>query len=44
VTLSNRAVRLKHEVDSLMAKPGKTHADSVLALEKYDELQMIMNK
>ena len=44
VTLGNRAVRLKHEVDSLMAKPGKTHADSVLALEKYDELQMIMNK
>ena len=44
VTLSNRAVRLKHEVDSLMAKPSKTHADSVLALEKYDELQMIMNK
>ena len=44
VTLSNRAVRLKHEVDSLMAKPGKTHTDSVLALEKYDELQMIMNK
>ena len=44
VTLSNRAVRLKHEVDSLMAKPGKTHADSVLALEKYDELQMIINK
>ena len=44
VTLTNRAVRLKHEVDSLMAKPSKTHADSVLALEKYDELQMIMNK
>ena len=44
VTLSNRAVRLKHEVDSLMAKTDKTHADSVLALEKYDELQMIMNK
>lgn len=44
VQLSNRAVRLKHEVDSLMAMPGKTHQDSVLALQKYDELQMIMNK
>ena len=44
VQLSNRAVRLKHEVDSLMAKPGKTHQDSVLALQKYDELKMIMNK
>ena len=44
VALSNRAVRLKHEVDSLMAMPGKTHQDSVLALEKYDELKMIMNK
>ena len=44
VALSNRAVRLKHEVDSLMAMPGKTHQDSVLALDKYDELKMIMNK
>ena len=44
VQLSNRAVRLKHEVDSLMAMPGKTHQDSVLALQKYDELNMIMNK
>jgi hypothetical protein len=44
VALTGRAVRLKYEVDSLLAKPGKTHADSVLALEKYDELQMIMNK
>ena len=44
VALTGRAVRLKHEMDSLLAKPGKTHADSVLALEKYDELQMIMNK
>ena len=44
VQLSNRAVRLKREVDSLMAKPGKTHQDSVLALQKYDELKMIMNK
>ena len=44
VQLSNRAVKLKREVDSLMAMPRKTHADSVLALEKYDELQMIMNK
>ncbi len=44
VQLSNRAVRLKHEVDSLMAMPGKTHQDSVLALQKYDELKTIMNK
>ena len=44
VQLSNRAVRLKHEVDSLMAMPGKTHQDSVLALQKYDELNTIMNK
>ena len=44
VQLSNRAVRLKHEVDSLMAMPRKTHQDSVLALQKYDELKMIMNK
>ena len=42
--LSNRAVRLKREVDSLMAMPGKTHQDSVLALQKYDELKTIMNK
>jgi hypothetical protein len=44
VQLSNRAVRLKREVDSLMAMPRKTHQDSVLALQKYDELKMIMNK
>ena len=44
VQLSNRAVRLKREVDSLMAMPGKTHQDSVLALQKYDELKTIMNK
>ena len=44
VQLSNRAVTLKREVDSLMAMPGKTHQDSVLALQKYDELKMIMNK
>ena len=31
VQLSNRAVRLKREVDSLMAMPRKTHQDSVLA-------------
>ena len=44
VQLSNRVVKLKHEVDSLMAMPGKTHQDSVLALQKYDELNTIMNK
>ena len=44
VQLSNRAVTLKREVDSLMAMPGKTHQDSVLALQKYDELKTIMNK
>ena len=44
VQLSHRAVKLKREVDSLMAMPGKTHQDSVLALQKYDELKMIMNK
>ena len=44
VQLSNRAVTLKREVDSLMAMPRKTHQDSVLALQKYDELQTIMNK
>lgn len=44
VQLSNRAVKLKREVDSLMAMPQKTHQDSVLALQKYDELQTIMNK
>ena len=44
VQLSNRATMLKKEVDSLMAKTGKTHQDSVLALQKYDELQTIMNK
>ena len=43
VQLSNRAVTLKREVDSLMAMPGKTHQDSVLALQKYDELQTIMS-
>ena len=44
VQLSNRAVKLKREVDSLMAMPGKTHQDSVLALQKYDELKTILNK
>lgn len=44
VQLSGRAVRLKHEVDSLMDKTGKTHADSVQALAKYEELQAIMDK
>jgi len=44
VQLSNRAVRLKHEVDSLMAKTDKTHQDSVLALTKYEELQAMMNE
>ena len=44
VQLSHRAVKLKREVDSLMAMPGKTHQDSVLALQKYDELKTIMNK
>ena len=44
VQLSNRAVKLKREVDSLMAMPRKTHQDSVLALQKYDELKTIMNK
>ena len=44
VQLSHRAVKLKREVDSLMAMPGKTHQDSVLALQKYDELNTIMNK
>ena len=44
VQLSHRAVKLKREVDSLMAMPEKTHQDSVLALQKYDELNTIMNK
>ena len=44
VQLSNRVVTLKREVDSLMAMSGKTHEDSVLALQKYDELQTIMSK
>ena len=44
VQLSHWAVKLKREVDSLMAMPGKTHQDSVLALQKYDELNSIMNK
>ena len=44
VKLGDRVVTLKHEVDSLMAKPNKSHADSVLALAKYEELQTIMNK
>ena len=44
VQLSHWAVKLKREVDSLMAMLGKTHQDSVLALQKYDELNTIMNK
>ena len=44
VQLSHRAVKLKREVDSLMAMPEKTRQDSVLALQKYDELNTIMNK
>ena len=42
--LGNRIVNLKHEVDSLMNKPDKTHQDSVLALAKYDELKTLMKK
>ena len=42
--LGNRVVNLKHEVDSLMNKPDKTHQDSVLALAKYEELQTIIGK
>ena len=44
VQMSNRATMLKKEVDSLMAKTEKTHQDSVLALQKYEELKTIMNK
>ena len=44
VRMSNRATVLKKEVDSLMAKSNKTHQDSVLALQKYEELKTIMNK
>ena len=44
VKLSDRVVTLKHEVDSLMAKTDKTHADSVQALAKYEELKTLMNK
>ena len=44
VQMSNRATVLKQEVDSLMAKADKTHQDSVLALQKYEELKTIMNK
>ena len=39
-----RVVTLKHDVDSLMAKPDKTHADSVQALAKYEELRILMGK
>ena len=42
--LGNRIVNLKHEVDSLMAKSNKSHQDSVLALQKYEELQALMGK
>ena len=44
VKLSDRVVSLKHEVDSLMAKTDKTHADSVQALAKYEELKTLMGK
>ena len=44
VKLSDRVVTLKHEVDSLMAKMDKTHADSVQALAKYEELKTLMGK
>ena len=44
VQLSNRATVLKQEVDSLMAKSNKSHQDSVLALQKYEELQALMGK
>ncbi len=44
VKLSDRVVTLKHEVDSLMAKTEKTHADSVQALAKYEELKTLMGK
>ena len=44
VKLGDRVVTLKHEVDSLMAKPDMTHADSVLALAKYEELKTLMGK
>ena len=44
VQMSNRATVLKKEVDSLMTKSNKSHQDSVLALQKYEELKTIMNK
>ena len=44
VKLSDRVVTLKHEVDSLMAKTDKTHADSVQALAKYEELKTLIGK
>ena len=44
VQMSNRVTVLKKEVDSLMAKSNKSHQDSVLALQKYEELTTIMNK
>ena len=40
--LGNRIVGLKKDVDSLMALPKKTHADSVTVLQKYDELQELI--
>lgn len=42
--LGDRVVTLKHEVDSLMALPDKTHQDSVLALAKYEELKTLMGR
>ena len=44
VQMSNRATVLKKEVDSLMTKSNKSHQDSVLAMQKYEELKTIMNK
>ena len=44
VQMSNRATVLKKEVDSLMAMSNKSYQDSVLALQKYEELKTIMNK
>ena len=40
--LGNRIVGLKKDVDSLMALPRKTHADSVRVLQEYDELQELI--
>ncbi|WP_262288804.1 hypothetical protein [Hallella absiana] len=41
--LTNRGQRLKHDLDSLIALPVKSHKDSVNIMVKYRQLEIVVN-